>query len=132
MAVVALAGCGGSNGEPRTVAGVRQALHRLVDDLISGDTAGACSLFTPAALQHTFGGQAACQQLLALAAKTPGEKAKLEHAARQIDTAPITVHGDIANVPRATGGGTSSAVYVNGRWLFGASPSQQTSTATTG
>ena len=103
---------------------------KFVDDLLSGNTAAACSRFTPSAVDHTFGGRSACLQLLATATKTSSEKAKLRLEAKQIDSTPVTLHGNTATVPNTGSSGTTTLVYENGQWLFGTTSSGQTGTGT--
>jgi len=129
--VVAVTGCGGS-GSSRDAAGVRQTMHQFVNDLVSNNAAGACSLFTSEALTHTFGGSSGCQQLLARATKAPGEKRKLRREAKKIDGTPISVHGNTATVLNIGSAGSTTLTYVNGRWLIGTTSAQGSGTSTGG
>ena len=129
--VIAIGGCGGSSSS-RDAAGVRQTLHQFVNDLLSSNAAGACSLFTPAALTAHFGKRSSCEQLLAKATKISGEKRALRREASKIDGTPVSVHGNTATVANTGGAGNTTLTYQNGRWLFGTNSAQTSGTSTAG
>lgn len=124
--VAAIAGCGG--GGNGGVAAVRQTLHTFGNDLLSGNAAGACSLYTASRLQ-AIGGRSGCKRILAIAVSSPAAKAKLRQEVKRIDSLPISVHGNTATVS-GSGGAKTILVYQNGRWLFGASAGSTSSTGT--
>ena len=113
LAGLALAACGGGGSD---VDQVRQTAHQFVNDLLNGDTAGACSLITPSALSQV-GGQSGCSKLLDLALKTPGAKQKIQTQASKLDSAPVKINGNSATIQ---GGGSSPTPLVkqNGRWYI--------------
>ena len=117
--VVAVAGCGGSGGGTSNgVAGVRASLHEFAQDLLNGNYAGACDLFTASARAKVGGSN--CANLLGEAMKSsPSSRSQVQQALAKTDSWPVSVHGDTATTPNVNGGASTTWVKQGGRWLIG-------------
>jgi hypothetical protein len=132
VGAVSLAGCGGSSGGSHSASGVRQTLHDLANDLLSGNTSAACSLYSSSAIKEIFRGKSNCEKLLGATTLSSAEKSRLRKEAAKIDSLPVSIHGNTATVSNPTGTGSTTMTYENGRWLLDApSGSSSSSTSTT-
>ena len=135
VVVVGITGCGGSSGGgSRSASGVRATLHQLANDLLNGNAAGACSLYSSAAIKQVFQNKSNCARLLGATALPSAEKSRLRTEAAKIDSLPVTIHGNTAVVSNPTGRGTTTLSYENGRWVLdvpGGSSSVSSGSSTT-
>lgn len=116
-AVATLVGCGGGSSDP--VAGVRTAMHQFVDDLLNGNYSGACDLMTSSARAQVGGSQCAARLGEAMQFASASQKATARKQESQINTYPVSVHGDTATVSSSSGGAPTTFVKQNGKWLLG-------------
>jgi hypothetical protein len=140
---VSVAGCGGGGGGgargsatgggagARSAAGVRQTLHELANDLLNGNAAAACSLYSTSALTRVFGSKSNCEHLLSASSLSAAEKNRLRQEAKKIDSLPVSIHGNTATVSNPTGSGTTTLTFENGHWLLDAPSSQSSSSTST-
>ena len=131
VGTLAIAGCGGgSSSSSHSASGVRATLHDLANDLLNGNAAAACSLYSSSAIKTVFQNKANCARLLSATKLSPSEKSKLRKEAAKIDSLPVTIHGNTATVSNPTGTGTTTMTYENGRWLLDPPGSSSSSTGT--
>jgi hypothetical protein len=119
LAVLALAGCGGSD-RPRAAPedGVRASVRAYLGALQAGDWARACRLMTAAARRdlEDAAGAPCGRALSAGAALAPDEIAT---AAREVPGADVRISGDAATVgPLADAPQPLRLRRVGGRWLI--------------
>lgn len=110
---LAVAGCGGSGGTSRSVAGVKHDLTAFAQLLAAGSGKQACSRYLSPVAVGELNALGGCAKVLNYEVSKNG--LNVAHAVAGFTA---TVHGNNASYQANSGGGT--ATYVGGHWVFSA------------
>jgi hypothetical protein len=122
-ALLAFPGVAGASNPraQRSVAGVRATLRTYDNALLAGKGKAACSLLTAAAQKQLAKTNhvSSCEKVIEIGSQVLKSSPKLAAQVRSYaSTVKVTLHGDIATVPKLGGGGVSTLTYSRDRWYL--------------